>query len=118
MFEPKKRCVTLALCSALVGASWSWPAFTQEAGCACSTAFSEAGGRIVSATGEVLVSGRDGLVPVRRDTELTTGSQVVTGTHASAEIDIGRCTLHLQPNSEMTIARTGDSLCVRVSRAG
>jgi len=97
----------------LVGAG----AFAQTApgsqNCTCVSS-SQAAGLITSAKGNVLVSQAKGMRPAVAGSALTTQSRIVVGSASAATIGLGGCNLSIAGNSQATVTRIGDQLCVKV----
>lgn len=92
-------------------------ALAQDDGCAClAPALNGAPvGQITSIAGQVLSSRADGIQPAVQGSSLTVGSQLLTGPESSAQLAVGSCALAVAPNSEVTIERAGENICVRIN---
>ncbi len=77
------------------------------ADCTCVTsspANSSVVGKIVSATGQVLFSGKTGFETAKTGSKLVSGSQISTGAGATANISVGEgCKLSVPENSEVSL---------------
>jgi len=92
-------------------------AFAQTApgsqNCTCVSS-SQAAGIVTSAKGNVLVSQVDGMRPAVAGSALTSQSRIVVGSAGAATIGLGGCNLSIAGNSQATVTRIGDQLCVKV----
>ena len=90
--------------TALAFAALTNPTFAD---CTCVTSSPENSsvvGKIVSATGQVLFSGKTGFKSAKPGSKLVSGSQISTGAGATAKISVGKgCKLRVPENSEVSL---------------
>lgn len=84
--------------------------------CSCPLPVSGNGvvGRLLSSSGDVLVSQRTGFGSARRGAALSVGSQILVGPSGSATAVFGRsCSISFPANSSVHVEKSGGKLCVR-----
>ena len=110
--------VILAAGATAIALGGSGSSHSQERDCACLTpvASGNAVAEIIASSGEVIASRPEGFGVASPGTNVSLGSQIMTGHESSASIMVGSCTLNVGANSEVTIASLGTEICLRVSK--
>jgi hypothetical protein len=92
-------------------------AFAQSAtgsqNCTCVSS-SQGAGSVTSAKGNVLVSQASGMRPASAGSALTSQSRIVVGSASSATIGLGNCNVSISGNSQATVSKIGEQMCVKV----
>lgn len=99
----------------------SGAAFAQSTGdCACVTSPSLGGagvGQVISASGEVLMSGQNGFGVIAPGQVIPSGAEIAVGCRAGAQIQVGQgCNLNLSQGSQAFVSLVNGQICVRTSQ--